>query len=121
MTLKNSNVRQSSGREGQFVGYCRSCNSARRIRWFNEHPGHHRKLYLLRAYGMTLSDFEALKTTQGGACAICRNPTTGLLHIDHCHATNRVRGLLCGNCNRAIGLFFDSPKTCRAAAEYLKK
>jgi hypothetical protein len=42
------------------------------------------------------------------------------LAVDHCHDSNRVRGILCGNCNRGIGAFDHDPSRLAAAAEYLK-
>lgn len=56
---------------------------------------------------------------QGGACAICLQVRTETLHVDHCHATGAVRGLLCGACNRALGLLNDDPGLIRRAADYL--
>ena len=56
---------------------------------------------------------------QNGRCAICSNKT--VLCKDHCHETEDLRGLLCYNCNSAIGRFFDSPEICEMAARYLKR
>lgn len=76
----------------------------------------------VRRYGITLEQVVAMREAQGGACAICRcdlksgKGTT----IDHCHATQSVRGLLCANCNFAIGHFKDNPESCVAAAAYLE-
>jgi hypothetical protein len=62
---------------------------------------------------------------QGGGCAICGAPESeqrhGVLRVDHCHATGRVRGLLCEGHNLAIGHFSDDPLTLRLAAEYLER
>jgi hypothetical protein len=59
---------------------------------------------------------------QKGRCAICEAPPTRQgLCIDHCHETGVVRGLLCGNCNQAIGKLRDDPRIMRAAAEYVEK
>ena len=66
--------------------------------------------------------YDKLFTKQRGRCLICRS-TTGQrrLHIDHNHRTGAIRGLLCGECNRAIGLFKDSPLSLRRAIRYLSK
>jgi hypothetical protein len=62
---------------------------------------------------------------QGGRCAICRGDSSsspgGVLHVDHCHTTRQVRGLLCADCNRALGQFKDDAAILRAAAEYLER
>lgn len=73
-------------------------------------------------YGITVQDFRRMLLAQGGLCAICRQPQAKhklILCVDHCHDTGRVRGLLCDNCNRGIGLLGDNPKTVLAAATYL--
>lgn len=67
-----------------------------------------RTLYLDYTHGMTRSDYDALLKVQKGRCAICgrtRDDEPGRRHlaVDHCHATGRVRGLLCGRCNLAVG------------------
>jgi hypothetical protein len=75
-------------------------------------------------YGMTLDDYDAMLERQGGGCAICG--TTEIRgngkrqSIDHCHDSNRVRGILCGNCNRGLGYFDHDPDVLAAAANYLK-
>jgi peptide methionine sulfoxide reductase MsrB len=61
---------------------------------------------------------------QGGLCAICQKPydwETSALYIDHCHTTGKVRGLLCRNCNKGLGHFFDDVANLARAIEYLKK
>lgn len=60
---------------------------------------------------------------QNNVCALCeRACKTGTnLAVDHCHTTNRIRGLLCAACNRAIGNFQDSPTLLRKAATYLEQ
>lgn len=78
--------------------------------------------YLRRTYGMTLEDYDRRVVEQNGVCAICRRPpASGKLRVDHDHATNKVRGLLCDNCNKAIGLLFDDVLRMRAAADYVEK
>lgn len=75
--------------------------------------------HLKRKFGITLEDVRRMERTQRFRCAICRKKEK--LHVDHCHRTGMVRGLLCGNCNRAIGLLKDSPKNLRAAISYLER
>lgn len=79
---------------------------------------------LRNKYGMTPDEYDALLTAQNGRCAICDrlpsdNARHGRLYVDHHHASGKVRGLLCDQCNRAIGLLQDSPDVIMAAAAYL--
>lgn len=74
-----------------------------------------------------MGNVEALETytilweAQGGVCAICRQaePLNRRLALDHCHGTNRVRGLLCTHCNLALGLLDDDVQRLTAAIAYL--
>jgi hypothetical protein len=78
---------------------------------------------LLRKYGISLIEYDALLAAQGGRCAICgrERPTRGdqMLQVDHCHRTGKVRGLLCSPCNSVLGFLEDNPLTLRAAMAYL--
>lgn len=78
----------------------------------------------LLQYGITVEQFDDMARAQGGVCAICKKPPAGtanhgVLHVDHDHITNKIRGLLCGPCNRAIGLMRDNPDQLVASAYYL--
>lgn len=74
----------------------------------------------LKRYGLTVESFDALLASQGGVCAICAGPATGRgWHVDHCHDTGRVRGVLCHQCNVGLGHFHDDPVRLRAAVKYL--
>ena len=72
---------------------------------------------------ITPERFMDLLTQQRGRCAICnhRPPRVADFVIDHNHDTLEVRGLLCGKCNSALGLFRDSPDVLEAALEYLEQ
>ena len=83
--------------------------------------------YYKRCYGITLQEYLDLAEQQNFVCAICGKPNfpmkhihSGCLVVDHDHETNRVRGLLCHNCNRALGLFKDNLGFLEQAHEYLK-
>lgn len=73
---------------------------------------------LKRRYGITLEDYEKMFKEQKGKCAIC-GIKKDKLDIDHCHRTNKVRGLLCGSCNRALGLLKDNTEFLNNAIRYL--
>ena len=72
-------------------------------------------------YGLAQSEMEAL-LAQHGVCAICGTDKWGRKgpQIDHDHATGRIRGVLCANCNLALGNFMDDPDRIRAALAYLE-
>ncbi len=75
-----------------------------------------------KRYGLTITAYRDLLDRQSGACAICLSlPNRNRLHIDHDHATGRVRGLLCTRCNAGIGMFRDNPELMLAAAEYVQQ
>jgi hypothetical protein len=82
--------------------------------------GRRRKL-LRDNYGMTLEHYEALKNKQNNLCAVCGNEQPRRpLDVDHCHATNKIRGLLCNSCNVGLGAFKDSFALLEKAAIYLR-
>lgn len=81
-----------------------------------------RKKHLKRQYGLSLEDFERLNRAQKGRCAICGEKVTDRpLDVDHCHKTNRVRGLLCHRCNLGLYTFKDDPYILRIAVAYLER
>lgn len=74
-------------------------------------------------YGITADEYDELSALQGHVCWVCGKKETtkdGYLHVDHCHKTGKVRGLLCGLCNRGIGALGDSIELLEKAIEYLK-
>lgn len=90
-------------------------------RWRERWP-HYMRQYL---YGLSPDRYEELMLAQDGRCAICRSdawPGKGNRpHVDHDHATGKVRGLLCASCNNGLGRFADDPERLRAAADYLER
>ena len=94
--------------------YCKACRAASRFK---------------RSYGITSSYYQKLSDLQGGVCAICGEKETAMgsgrsirpLSVDHDHATDAVRGLLCSKCNTAVGLMDDSVNKLSKAIEYLSR
>lgn len=81
-----------------------------------------RKNHYKRTYGISLEDYNKLFLKQKGCCAICSKHQSELkerLHLDHNHKTNKIRGLLCGSCNRAIGLLREDVEIFSKAIDYL--
>lgn len=60
-------------------------------------------------------------TDQNRTCAICKNPFETRPEVDHDHGTGRVRGLLCGNCNKMLGHARDNVSVLNAAIQYLQR
>lgn len=86
---------------------CKACRAA------EGRAGH-----LKRQYGITEADRDEMILSQMGICSICL--AAPAVHVDHCHETGRVRGVLCFNCNSAIGKLGDDPDTLRRAIAYLE-
>lgn len=74
----------------------------------------------MEKYGLSPADFQLMLLAQKSVCGICEEIFSKTPHVDHCHTTGKVRGLLCGRCNVALGGFKDSSQNCRRAAEYLE-
>lgn len=126
-----------------YSGYCEGCRgsarkSMRRIKTKEQRTEAHRqwrkgnpkfeayvRMYNLKYHAkITLEQYQELFDAQRGVCAICsgsHNESSRFknLHVDHCHTTGKIRGLLCANCNTALGLLKDSPLLLSKAIEYL--
>ncbi len=81
---------------------------------------HERRYNLKKNYGITLEQYSQMLQDQGGACKICKKVSQKTLHVDHCHKSDKIRGLLCHGCNVSIGLMKESPDCLRQAALYLE-
>jgi hypothetical protein len=93
--------------------------------WCRRNPDKRRNAHLLRTYGISLADQERMIVEQGGACALCREMfpekrTTNTLHVDHCHTTKKVRGILCMRCNTGLGALGDTVESLERALAYLR-
>lgn len=85
--------------------YCKACSNDYYSSWRNSKLEEIRKKdkikHYIRKYNFSLDDAEALVENRKGICEICQ--TFSLLVVDHCHKTNKVRGLICSSCNSALG------------------
>ena len=105
-------------------------------KWREEHPekvaiyreGNRLKSYMgevKRKYGLSENGFKEMLQSQNEKCLICEshfawNKRSNTPHVDHCHASGKVRGLLCRRCNSSLGYFNDNPALFESAANYLK-
>jgi len=98
--------------------------------WSDERREHERILNrnrgLRKRYGLSSSDYEGLMKKQGEKCAVCfgalkesRGRGANQVHVDHCHETGIIRGLLCGDCNRMIGMSHERAWVLHRAADYI--
>lgn len=83
---------------------------------------------LKRTYGITLDQYNQISEQQNNVCAICKDSDEDRKHlkfkrlcIDHNHSTGEIRGLLCSECNKAIGLLNDDPELLQSAITYLTR
>lgn len=92
----------------------------RAYRMTHEHVQRSRDLRV--RFGLSVHEFEALLAAQGGVCVICKkaNWRKRRPHVDHDHASGKIRGILCFNCNGALGHIHDNPEILRAMINYLK-
>lgn len=98
-------------------------NSWRNVRCKACHNEYMYERKLMKVFNMTLFEYDQMASMQSHGCAICggKCSTNSRLSVDHCHTSGKVRGLLCMNCNTAIGQMQDNPERMIAAANYLRK
>lgn len=81
----------------------------------------HVKVCLKLKYNLSLSEYLELYILQNGLCKICLKPCDiKAFSVDHCHHSNKIRGLLCSSCNLGIGMFKDNVETLKSAIKYLQ-
>ena len=107
--------RNRATRDG-LTTYCRGCHNKvgreAKIRLY----GGTREYHLRSRYGITGADFDAMVDAQGGKCAVCDHKPE---HVDHDHKSGRVRGVLCFNCNQALGNVRDDVRVLDGLIRYL--
>lgn len=140
-TLKDPSLFYKAKRgKGGFSSICKACDLVKAVKWnkankekvnasyrryWASHPEHRKKHQArgrFRLSGCSPELYEKLFRQQGGACGICGVLQSNLkkaLCADHCHKSRVVRGLLCFNCNRGLGLLKDNPKFLLLAAKWV--
>lgn len=105
--------------------WCKSC----RVTYNSENDKKHQerikktrvKVKLKYNYGLSLEEVQNQLKHQNNRCAICNKEITmETKHVDHCHTTDKIRGLLCSKCNKGLGLFYDNVESLKNAIKYLK-
>lgn len=133
--LEFSYFRKVKGGSNGLAAKCRKCENAYGSVKAKEYRNRHNELGIkpyyhydkIRArklrdrYGLTPSGWDDLFESQGRACAICKRENAPNWHTDHCHATNKVRGILCYRCNTMLGHARDNKDTLSEGIKYLDR
>jgi hypothetical protein len=85
-----------------------------------EYAARAQRRHILKKYSITEDEYDEMSKKQNGLCAICGGVSPTRLAVDHCHKTEKVRGLLCSRCNVGIGMFLDNTDIMNKAILYIK-
>lgn len=129
--------RNKACKNGHFKRYvvtdkCVECSAKGKADSKKARPEHFKaqktKHHLKFNYGISKEEYDQLSIKQNNLCAICKLPETSMikgvvrkLSVDHCHRTDKIRGLLCISCNLAIGKLKHNPELLRKAALYCEQ
>lgn len=123
--LPESSFSKSKKRSTGFQSLCKPCRKKYDAAKWQSLPIETRKdIWLKKRYGISLDQYDEMFQSQGESCAICgtQEPNgDGCFHVDHCHTTGKVRGILCQRCNHALGLLDDNIENLVSCINYLKK
>jgi len=134
---QNSDFYKVKGRDGS-PSWCKKCKldqnkkyaknpdvAAQKKAWrkkYNLKTKDLRKFSRMKSlYGLSFDEYMGMMDAQSGKCAICGTKLAGIrgINIDHCHETNKIRGLLCKNCNLGLGFFKDEINLLQKAIRYI--
>lgn len=96
-------------------------NAAYRRHREKQPQDYERRRKLKAKYGITPEEYDEMFRRQGGKCLITGEPFDGTPHVDHCHETGKVRGLLSNNANAALGFLKENPESFYKAVAYLTR
>jgi len=126
---------------GCLSSFCKTCSASyqkeyqeknkekikEKKKYYHTQTKEYRRWYTIKMrYGITKEEYESILLSQNNKCAICENTKSGHKNtdemvVDHCHKTQKVRGLLCNRCNTLLGLIDDNPEFMQNISKYLKK
>lgn len=106
-----------------FRSSCKICTNIQAKKYHKKNPERSKKYNLLRKFNLNLTNYNEMLKKQNNVCKIClqHEKNNRNLAVDHCHKTNKIRGLLCTQCNTGLGLFNDNIDTMLKAINYLKQ
>lgn len=130
-----------------FYAWCRDCHNENQRNWrsanmtserkerkrksdLEDYYKHHEQRReqqidsrLRNRYGISKDEYDAILLNQDGVCKICREfkPGPKSMHVDHCHSSGKVRGILCSRCNLKVGLIENNRDWIIKADEYLRE
>lgn len=113
-----------------YQAYCKACKYIKQKAWRNSEAGQlakarrsqtkkHIDEHYKTHYGISLEEYSMLVALAEGKCAICKTVPDGKLFVDHCHTSNKIRGLLCRPCNLLLGFAKDDTFVLEEAVKYL--
>tara|TARA_E500000318_G_C3494103_1_gene185615 strand:- start:44 stop:559 length:516 start_codon:yes stop_codon:yes gene_type:complete len=122
-----------------YRGDCRVCIKAKQVTWQKKNrdkvnayhreqrrqkPHQEKNRRLKHRFGITLQDYNNMLREQDNKCLICDIEMTHdsertRIVVDHCHTTEKVRGLLCSPCNKGLGHFYEDTEIMQRAIDYL--
>lgn len=131
-----SKFNKDKSRKDEHQNYCRVCTRKFTKDWMELNKGrvktyrkgwndeYRQESLLIERYRITLNDYNIMLVNQNYCCKIClkhRSQFKKALHVDHCHTTGKIRGLLCFKCNSVLGYFKDDINLFQNAINYLKR
>ena len=104
-----------------FASHCKNCHNVSVRKWRKENKEKCQTNWLKFRYGIDLATKQQLLSAQNNNCAICKTKLDNghRTHVDHCHVSGKVRGILCGHCNHMLGHAKDNIETLKKAVQYL--
>ena len=119
-----SEYHKDSAKKDGYHTTCKVCNCNRERKRYSNDKVKDKDSKLRRKYGISHNDYLEILEAQNGRCAICGTDVPGgkgAFHVDHCHTSKKIRGLLCHHCNVGLGHFKDNISTLASAILYLSE